>query len=295
MGKQKGEVDHVEEVDFIESIIQEHVDREFMEDPVATALIWSEPNDQLESECMSYRDLSKIGKGSELCMHVGYWTPTFELLTPSAIKSFLFEKNPPIPERKPLPSTLKYAFLGESESYLVVIFSSLSEGQEEYMLKVLKSYRKALGWTIVDLHGINLLMCTHCIYLEESKLVRQMQRRLNPNMKEVVRGEVLKLLDADGYSGYNQIEVALEDQDKTTFTCPCGTCGTYAYKRMSFGLCKAPATFQRCMMSIFSDMVEKILEVFMDDFSMYGDTFEACLEHLEKVLERYEESNLVLN
>ena len=62
---------------------------------------------------------------------------------------------------------------------------------------MLKKHRKALDWTIADLHGISGLMCTHRIYLEEeSKSVRQMQRRLNPNMKEVVIGEVLKLLDA---------------------------------------------------------------------------------------------------
>ena len=79
----------------------------------------------------------------------------------------------------------------------MVISSSLSEGQEESLLKVLKKHRKALGWTIADLHGISPLMCTHRIYLEEeSKPVRQMQRLLNPNMKEIVRGEVLKLLDA---------------------------------------------------------------------------------------------------
>ena len=57
----------------------------------------------------------------------------------------------------------------------------------------------------------------------------------------------------DGYSGYFQIEIDVEDQEKTTFTCPFGT---YAYIRMPFGLCNAPATFQRCMLSIFSDMVE---------------------------------------
>ena len=61
---------------------------------------------------------------------------------------------------------------------------------------MLKKHRKALGWTIADLHGISPLMCTHRIYLEKkSKPVRQMQKCLNPNMKEVVRGEVLKLLD----------------------------------------------------------------------------------------------------
>lgn len=96
----------------------------------------------------------------------------------------------------------------------------------------------------------------------------------------------------DGYSGYNQIEVALEDQEKTTFTCPFGT---FAYHQMPFGLCNAPGTFSRCMMGIFSDMVEKIVEVFMDDFSVFGDSFESCLANLEKVLTRCEEKNLVLN
>jgi hypothetical protein len=72
----------------------------------------------------------------------------------------------------------------------------------------------------------------------------------------------------DRYSGYHQIPIHLNYQNKTTFTCPYGT---YAYRRISFGLCNAPASFQRCMMSIFSDM--KIMEVFMDDFSVYGKNF----------------------
>ena len=96
----------------------------------------------------------------------------------------------------------------------------------------------------------------------------------------------------DGYSGYNQIAIAPEDQEKTTFTCHYGT---FAYRRMPFGLCNAPATFQRCMMAIFSDLVEEIMDVFMDDFSVYGNSFERCLENLEQVLTRCEETNLVLN
>jgi hypothetical protein len=92
----------------------------------------------------------------------------------------------------------------------------------------------------------------------------------------------------DGYSGYNQIAMAPEDQDKTTFTCPFGT---FAYRRMPFGLCNAPATFQRCTMSIFSDMVEKFIEVFMDDFSVFGSNFDECLYHLKSVLKRCEECN----
>ncbi|KAL1564620.1 hypothetical protein AAHA92_06939 [Salvia divinorum] len=96
----------------------------------------------------------------------------------------------------------------------------------------------------------------------------------------------------DGYSGYFQIYVDPEDQSKTTFTCPFGT---YAYRRMPFGLCNAPDTFQRCMMSIFSDLLEDYIEIFMDDFTVYGDSFEACLHHLDKVLERCRAKNLVLN
>ena len=96
----------------------------------------------------------------------------------------------------------------------------------------------------------------------------------------------------DGYSGYFQIEIAPEDQEKTTFTCPFGT---YAYRRMPFGLCNAPATFQRCMLSMFSDMVERIMEVYMDDITVYGCDFEECLTNLEAILERCIEKNLVLN
>ena len=96
----------------------------------------------------------------------------------------------------------------------------------------------------------------------------------------------------DGYSWYNQIEIALEDQEKTTFTC---LFDTFAFRKMPFGLCNALGTFQRCMMGIFSDTIEIILEIFMDDFSVFGDSYEGCLENLRKVLERCQEKNLVLN
>ena len=96
----------------------------------------------------------------------------------------------------------------------------------------------------------------------------------------------------DGYSGYNQITIAPEDQEKTTFTHPCGT---FAFKRTSLWLCNAPGTFQQCMMAIFSYMVEKTIEVFMDDFSLLGSSFDSCLENLRSVLVRCEETNLVLN
>ena len=75
----------------------------------------------------------------------------------------------------------------------------------------------------------------------------------------------------DGYSGYNQISIASEDQEKTTFTCPFGN---FAFRRIPFGLCNAPSTFQRCMMSIFSDLAEECMEIFMDDLTVYGSGFE---------------------
>src|ERR1051325_7711382 len=96
----------------------------------------------------------------------------------------------------------------------------------------------------------------------------------------------------DGYSGFSQIHVNTVDQEKTTFTCPYGT---YAYRRMPFGLCNAPATFQRCMMAIFADFIDNIMEVFMDDISVCGQSFEGCLSNLESVLERCVKVNLVLN
>lgn len=96
----------------------------------------------------------------------------------------------------------------------------------------------------------------------------------------------------DGFSGYNQIQIAPEDQDKTTFTCPWGT---FAYKVYPFGLCNAPSTFQRAILSIFSDLINEGLEVFMDDFTPYGDDFEQALNNLEKVLERCIDTRLCLS
>nr|GEW98390.1 reverse transcriptase domain-containing protein [Tanacetum cinerariifolium] len=96
----------------------------------------------------------------------------------------------------------------------------------------------------------------------------------------------------DGFSGYFQIPIDPKDQEKTTFTCPYGI---FAYKRMPFGLCNAPGTFQRCMMVIFHDMIEKTMEVFMDDFLVFGDSFSTCLTNLEKMLKRCEDTKLALN
>lgn len=242
-------------------------------------------------------------------------------------------------ELKQLPPHLRYAYLGESSTLPVIISSTVSEVEEEKLLRVLRENKTAIGWSIADIKGISPSICMHKILMEEKfKPSIDGQRRLNPHMKEVVRAEVLKLLDAgiiypisdsawisavqvvpkkggitvienekneliptrtvtgwrvcidyrklnsairkdhfplpfidqmlerlaghshyyflDGYSGYNQIPVAPDDQEKTTFTCPYGT---FTYRRMPFDLCNAPATFQRCMMAIFSDMIERFM------------------------------------
>ncbi|KAL0361712.1 UNVERIFIED_CONTAM: Retrovirus-related Pol polyprotein from transposon opus [Sesamum radiatum] len=247
--------------------------------------------------------------------------------------------------------------------------------QEEKLKRVLRENIKAIGWSIADIRGISPVTCTHKILMEEGhKPKAQPQRRLNPNMQEVVKKEILKWLAAgiiypisdsmwvspvqcvpkkggmtvvtneqneliptrtvtgwrvcidyralndatrkdhfplpfidqmveklaghayycflDGYSGYHQVAIAPEDQEKTTFTCPYGT---FAFRRMPFGLCNAPATFQRCMISVFGDFIDHFMEVFMDDFSVYASSFNACLVNLGKVLQRCEETNLVLN
>ena len=87
----------------------------------------------------------------------------------------------------------------------------------------------------------------------------------------------------DGYYGYNQIAIAPKDQENTTFTCPYGA---FSFIRMSFGLCNDHATFQKYLMSIFLDLVDATMGILMDDFSIYGSSFENCLKNLETVLHR---------
>ncbi|GKB41279.1 DNA-directed DNA polymerase [Tanacetum coccineum] len=109
-------------------------------------------------------------------------------------------------------------------------------------------------------------------------------------LERLARNEFYCFLD--GFSGYFQIPIDSQDQEKTTFTCPYGT---FAYRRMPFGLCNAHRTFQRCMVAIFHDMIEKTMKVFMDPFSVFGDSFSSCLSHLDMMLKCCEDTNLVLN
>ncbi|XP_070007544.1 uncharacterized protein [Nicotiana sylvestris] len=165
----------------------------------------------------------------------------------------LEEVQPKI-ELKTLPSHLKYVYL-EHELFPVIISSSLTTEQEERLIELQTD---------------------------------------SPTPKEIKPSNAGngKKGDYKAFDGYNQIPIAPEDQDRTTFTCPHGT---YAYRRMPFGLCNASATFQRCMSAIFSDMTEKFHEIFMDDFTLFGKGFEDCLHHLTLVFKRCEETNLIFN
>nr|GEX63660.1 reverse transcriptase domain-containing protein [Tanacetum cinerariifolium] len=213
-------------------------------------------------------------------------------------------EEPPELELKELPSHLEYAFLKDTNKLPVIISKDLKDVEKEALIK------------------------------EDYKPAVQSQRLVNLNIHDVIKKEVIKLLDAgmiypisdspklndptrkdhfplpfmdqmlerlagnefycflDGFSWYFIIPIDPQDQKKITFTCPYGT---FAYRRMPFGLCNAPGTFQRCMIAIFHDMIEKTMEVFMDDFLVFGDSFSSCLSNLDNILKCCEDTNLVLN
>ncbi|CAM8919425.1 unnamed protein product [Rhodiola kirilowii] len=203
-------------------------------------------------------------------------------------------------ELKALPTSLRYEFLGPNSSLPIIVNSSLNDIETSKLLDVVRKHKDAIGYSIDDLKGISPNLCMHEINLESDSMPsRERARRLNPIVGKLLRKRSLNCLMRELFSplrtlngGFFQIPIHPQDQEKTTFTCPYGT---FAYRRMPFGLCNAPGTFQRCMMAIFSEFIEKIMEVFMDDFSVYGSSFDDCLANLAKVLKRCIETNLVLN
>nr|GEW07901.1 reverse transcriptase domain-containing protein [Tanacetum cinerariifolium] len=292
---------------------------------------------------------------------------SMDLKQGKVVKAKFLIEEPPELELKDLPSHLEYAYLEGVDKLPVIIAKDLKVDEKEALLKVLKSHKRAIAWKITDIKDIDPRFYTHKILMEEDyKPAVQCQRRVNPKIHEVIKKEIIKLLDArmiypisdspwvspihyvpknggitvvenennelistrlvtgwrvcidyrklndairkdhfplpfmdqmlerlagnqfycflDGFSGYFQILINIPDQEKTTFTCPYGT---FAYRRMPFGLCNAPGIFQRRIMAIFYDMIEKTMEVFMDDFSVFGDSFSSCLSHLDTMLQRH--------
>ncbi|GKA42832.1 reverse transcriptase domain-containing protein [Tanacetum coccineum] len=329
-------------IDVIDEILEEDFDAlldegskilHFIEGTLLKEEIFSEFNEFI---AMAEDENSKSESNTE--------EPPFKKITINTdykIKTFL-EEPPTDLELKPFPDNLEYILRR------IILSPSFS-------------------WKTTSIPGICPSFCKHKIQLlDDKKPVVQKQRRLNPNMQEVVKKEIMKLLDTgiiypiadspwvspihcvqkkggitvvinendelvptiidycnlneatakdhfsllfmdqmlerlsgnkyfcflDGFSRYFQILIDPNDQEKTTFTCPFRT---YAYRQMSFRLCNAPTTFQRCMLAIFHDMVEEFVELFMDDFSVFGNSFDTCLNNLDKMLQRCKDAHLVLN
>ncbi|RVW18215.1 Retrovirus-related Pol polyprotein from transposon 17.6 [Vitis vinifera] len=303
---QPEEEEGFEEVCLINTLVEEHCDKSLEES-------WNESLEFLEDGFPEPSDVLAI---------MSPWRRREEILplfNQEDSEGVAVEDPPKL--IKPLPVDLKYAYLEDDEKCPVVVSSTLTSDQEDSLLGVLRkcgeewSFEATSSWDHIS-HFRQLVGESHQVVPKKSGItVVQNEkgeevstrptsgwrvcidyRRLNsvtrkdhfplPFMDQVlerVSGHPFYCF-LDGYSGYFQIEIDLEDQEKTTFTCPFGT---FAYRRMPFGLCNAPATFQRCMLSIFSDMVERIMEVFMDDIIIYGSSYEECLLHLEAVLHRY--------
>ena len=180
-------------VNVIESVVQEYVDHFSCDDPLKSCLVSPKCVEEVTTPEMEF--LYTILEYNEV-METNGWTPRFEELPLIEERVFLSKEKPPKLELKPLPSHLKYSFLGSEETFLVIISSSLNLYQETKLLEILKAHQTSIGWTVANIKRISPLICTHRIHLEEDvKPSRQPQRRLNPVMKEVVKKEVLKLLD----------------------------------------------------------------------------------------------------
>ncbi|GJR10012.1 putative nucleotidyltransferase, ribonuclease H [Tanacetum coccineum] len=184
-------------------------------------------------------------------------------LKPSSVK-------PPKLEFKELPEHLEYAFLQEDDQLPVVISSALSATKKAKLLEVLRNHKGAIAWSIANIIEIDSSFCTHKIRMEDE-------------FKPSPLGWILGVIPnpyCPRRSRENHVYLLY---------------GTFAYKRMPFGLYNAPTTFQCCMMAIFHELIEDSMEVFMDDFSIFGSSFDRCLNNLQKMLKRCEETNLVLN
>nr|GEW54227.1 reverse transcriptase domain-containing protein [Tanacetum cinerariifolium] len=247
--------------------------------------------------------------------------PPMDLKQVEETKEKSLIEEPPELELKELPSHLEYAFLEESDKLPFRVKRRVNLKIHDVIKKeVIKLLDVGMIYPISDspwvnpIHYVpkkggmtvvanesNELILTRLVIgwrvcIDYGKLNDANRKDhfplpfMDQMLERLAKNEFYFFLD--GFSGYFQIPIDPQDQEKTTFTCPYGT---FAYRRMPFGLCNALGTFQRCMIAIFHDMIEKTIEVFMDDFSVFGDSFSSCLTNLDKMLKRCEDTNLVLN
>nr|GEW36318.1 reverse transcriptase domain-containing protein [Tanacetum cinerariifolium] len=215
-------------------------------------------------------------------------------------------------ELKDLPPHLEYAFLEGDDKLPVIIAKDLSVEEETALITVLKSHTQAIARKLSDIKGIELEFCTHKILMEEDfKPAVQHQRRVNPKIYDVIKQ---KCTQKGGFTVVENEENELiltrlvtgwrvcidyyklnEATRKDHFPLPFmdqmleRLAGNqyYCFLDGFYGLCNAPDTFHRCMMAIFHDMIEKTMEVFMDDLSVFINSFQTCLSHLDKMLKRF--------
>jgi hypothetical protein len=193
IGKQIFEDEEYEVVNWIDVVVQEKFTKTYHSDPLDSCLLnFSNSDSSIGSDIAN--DCSLL---NSQVMELNCWKLRFEELPKSENKALPSSVAIPKLELKQLPSGLKYAFLESGDTFPVVISSVLNMDQEGKLVELLRKHKIAIGWTIADIKGISPLICTHMINFEdEVKASRQPQRRLNPNMREVVKTEVLKLLDA---------------------------------------------------------------------------------------------------
>ncbi|GKA56063.1 reverse transcriptase domain-containing protein [Tanacetum coccineum] len=243
-------------------------------------------------------------------------------------------EEPPELELKDLPSHLEYAYLEGIDKLPVIIAKGLKDDEKEALLKVLKSHKRAIAWKITDIKGIDPRFCTHKILMEEDyKPTVQSQRRVNPKIHEVIKKEVIKLLDAGMIYPISDSPwislvhcvpkkgcitvVANEDNELIPTRLVTGWRVCIDYRKLNEATRKDhfPLPFMDQMLErlagnefycfldgfsryydgIFHVLIEKTMEVFMDDFSVFGDSFATYLSNLDNMLKRCEDTNLVLN
>nr|GEU81908.1 reverse transcriptase domain-containing protein [Tanacetum cinerariifolium] len=167
----------------------------------------------------------------------------------------------------------------------IIISKELKDEEKSTLLKVLKSHKRAIVWKISDIKGIDPRFCTHKILMEDDfKPAVQHQSMVNPKIHEVIKKEVIKFLDA------GLIYPIFDSPWVSPIHCVPKKSGMTVVENEDNELIPA-----RCMMAIFHDMIEKTMKVFMDDFSVFGDSFSSCLSYLDQMLKRCEDTNLVLN
>ncbi|XP_057808456.1 uncharacterized protein LOC131022932 [Salvia miltiorrhiza] len=278
-------------IDMIDPLVQEFLETEFMQDKLELAMMksWTYIDARGMDDAEIKEAIMSLHAQSELVSSGSQFSLPKQTPSDRPLRS---DEKPTELELKPLPANLKYVYLGESET-LPVIISRHSGGavdcraqtaQEGHRVDFGRHHRKWVslihmvpkksGLQVVENEKNELVpmrlvtgwrMCIDYRKLNAATRKDHFPLPLIDQMLERLAGQAFFCF-LDGYSRYFQIYVNQEDQEKTTFTCPFGT---FACKRLSFGLCNAPGTFQRCMMIIFSDLIEKCIEIFMDDFTCH--------------------------